>query len=183
MGKYRRIIGMLTVVLTTLADTPSRAQNIDSLALQRLEFNNVPGADNVATLALILHQALQNTNFDPLNQHVINRNVYDRMFQTGILPVQRELILDSPYEMLQDLQLDFSQVIQDGFVMEISWPNTKITAIYTDTYTPHPAMVVPVTLELHSLDGLPFLLEFFAAYFEGRYYFMPPLYIVNEDLY
>ncbi|ARS36406.1 hypothetical protein [Pontibacter actiniarum] len=173
----------MALALAALATAPALAQEPDSLAVQRLAHNKVAGAESAEALALLLHQALQRTNFDPVSPHMISKQVYDKMLLTGVLPVQEALVLYTPDEMQYDFQKGFSQVVRDGIALEVSWPDTQVKSVLTGVpASPHRVAVLPVRLTLTSPGSLPFVVQFNAARLDGRYYFLPPLFMPNKDL-
>lgn len=179
MAKYKVMVWGMTLAL--LAAAPAAAQDPDSLAVERQALNQQPGMENVESLALLLHQALQHNNFDTIRQHLVNKQVYDKMLQLGSAPVRETLLLYSPTDMLQDFQRDFGQVIQDGVTLEVDWPTTFIQESLTADISPtENAIIFPVQLQLSSASGLPFQVQVHAARLDGRYYFLPPLRLTEQ---
>ncbi|WP_266202930.1 hypothetical protein [Pontibacter kalidii] len=161
--------------------TPAAAQDPDTLAVQRQEFNQQAGAESVEVLALLLHQALQENNFELLRQHLADKRVYDKMMQLGTATVRESLLLYSPTDMLLDFQKDFGQVIQNGATLEVDWPTTSIKeTIVADTPPTRNAIIFPAQLHLNSGSGLPFQVHFTTARLDGRYYLLPPLRLSEE---
>lgn len=182
MAKYKSVGWAFVFSFLVWMAMPACAQNPDSLAMQRLEHNKTSGAESVRDLALLLQQALQQTNFDVLSPHVVDKLVYDKMLLVGPLAVQEALVLYSPSEMQFDMQKGFGRVLQDGMALEATWPGIALKSILADTASPHNALIFPVTLILSSPGTPDIKLQFSAARLDGRFYFMPPLFIVNEDL-
>lgn len=170
------------IALLLYLAVPATAQEPDSLALQRLQQNKVAGANSLQELSLLLHQALQQTNFDPLAQHIANKQVYDKMLQLGTAPVRETLLLYTPDAMLIDFQKDFNKVIRDGLTLELNWATTRLQGIAADVSSPHNAAIVPVQVQLTVPGGSPVQVHYSAARLDGRYYFFPPLLIPNQDL-
>lgn len=179
MAKYKFVLGIMA--MTILATTPAAAQDPDSLSVQRQQFNQQAGVENMEILALLLHQALQSNNFDLLDQHLADKQVYDKMLQLGTLPVREALLLYTPTDMLLDFQKDFEQVVRNGMVLEVNWPTTFIKeALSGDVPITQNAIIFPMRLHLSSATGLPFQVHFNVARLDGRYYFLPPLHLQEE---
>ena len=178
MAKYKII---WAIVLSSLIAAPAAAQDPDSMAVQRQALNQQPGLENVESLALLLHQALQNNNFDSIRQHLVNKQVYDKMLQLGTASVRETLLLYSPTDMLQDFQRDFGRVIQDGITLEVDWPSTFIhESLMADISPTENAIIFPMQLQLSSASGLPFQVQVHAARLDGRYYLLPPLRLTEQ---
>ncbi|OKL41980.1 hypothetical protein A3841_08215 [Pontibacter flavimaris] len=179
MGKYKIFFGMIAGALITV--TPVAAQDPDSLEVQRQEHNQQAGTENLETLALLLHQALQTNNPELLRRHLVDKRVYDKLMQLGTAPVRESLLLYSPTDLQLDFQQDFGQVMQDGATLEVDWPTTSIKeTIVADTPPTRNAVIFPAQLHLNSSSGLPFQVHFTTARLDGRYYLLPPLRLSEE---
>ncbi|TPE43744.1 hypothetical protein [Pontibacter mangrovi] len=181
MGNIKTGAGILCFALA-LASAPALAQDPDSLAAERERQNQVSGASSVQVLARLLEEALQQTTFDPLRQHLADKQVYDKMLQLGSASVREALLLYTPTDMLMDFQKDFGNVIRDGITQEVNWPATRLQKITADTVAEQNAIIIPVRLQLSSPSYLPVEVEFNAARLDGRYYYLPPLRIPSKDL-
>ncbi|WP_299756612.1 hypothetical protein [uncultured Pontibacter sp.] len=178
MLKYKSVLKILALAL---AAAPAAAQEPDSLAVQRQEYNKQAGVEKLELLTLLLHQALQTNNFDAVSQHLANKYVYDKMMQLGTAPVRETLLLYTPTDMLLDFQRDFGKVVQDGVLLEVNWPATYIREVtFADTPAAHNAVIFPVQLHLSSAIGMPFQVHFNVARLDGRYYLLPPLRLPEE---
>ncbi|RAU82179.1 hypothetical protein DP923_10270 [Pontibacter arcticus] len=133
-------------------------------------------------MAVLLHGALQGSDFSLLQPYIPTKQVYDKLMQLGNAPVRESLLLYLPDQIQNDFQKDFSQLLKDGALLEMNWAEAKIKRITADTALVKNTTIIPVKLEIAAYGLPPVPITFNVIRLDGKYYYLGPLQIPNKDL-
>lgn len=173
---------MLLVCVPALLTSTASAQQADSLQVQQLAQNQFSGAASVEALAQLLHQALQQNDFNLIAKHLPDQQAYDQLFLMGTAPTRIALADYMPAQVQQAMHRNFERLLTEALVQETDWAQTKMGHLAYDNSAPLHADAIPVQMTLSAPYKEPLTILFHVGRLENQYFLLPPLQIISQDM-